>query len=135
MNRIFADTFYWVALFNARDQDSERVHSIGPKLASVRLVTTDEVLTETLNYFSDFGTYLRNKAVADVRDILLHPNIEVISCRHEAVLDGIELYEQRPDKGYSLTDCISMNICRERGISEILTHDDHFAQEGFTILL
>jgi hypothetical protein len=40
-----------------------------------------------------------------------------------------------PGKYYSLTDCISMNLMRGRGITEILTHDQHFTQEGFTILL
>ena len=36
---------------------------------------------------------------------------------------------------YSLTDCISMETMRAEGIREILTHDNHFTQEGFTILL
>jgi G:T-mismatch repair DNA endonuclease (very short patch repair protein) len=41
----------------------------------------------------------------------------------------------RPDKGYSLTDCISMETMRAEGIREILTHDNHSTQEGFAILL
>jgi predicted nucleic acid-binding protein len=48
---------------------------------------------------------------------------------------GLALYKARPDKGYSLTDCISMHAMRERGVSEIMKHDDHFRQEGFTVLL
>jgi predicted nucleic acid-binding protein len=44
-------------------------------------------------------------------------------------------YTKRPDKGYSLTDCISMLIMRQHGINEALTSDDHFTQEGFTKLL
>jgi predicted nucleic acid-binding protein len=39
------------------------------------------------------------------------------------------------DKGYSLTDCISMNVMRDRGINDVLTQDKQFAQEGFNILL
>ena len=45
------------------------------------------------------------------------------------------LYQARPDKQYSLTDCISMQAMRTEGLTEILTHDGHFTQEGFTILL
>lgn len=48
---------------------------------------------------------------------------------------GLELYHRRPDKGYSLTDCMSMAICTEQKIEQVLTHDRHFAQEGFEILL
>ncbi|MBA3599669.1 MAG: hypothetical protein H0W45_00310 [Acidobacteria bacterium] len=50
-------------------------------------------------------------------------------------MESIRFYELRPDKGYSLTDCISRNVCREREIVEILTHDNHFTQEGFQTLL
>jgi uncharacterized protein len=40
----------------------------------------------------------------------------------------------RLDKGYSLKDCISMHTMRQRGISEVLTNDRHFEQEGFRAL-
>ena len=45
----------------------------------------------------------------------------------------MSLYEQRLDKGYSLTDCISMNVMKQLNITEVLSHDKHFTQEGFTI--
>jgi len=41
----------------------------------------------------------------------------------------------RPDKGYSLVDCISMQTMRREGITDALTHDRHFEQEGFRALL
>jgi predicted nucleic acid-binding protein len=50
-------------------------------------------------------------------------------------LSGLTLYERRPDKAYSLTDCISMQTMRDHGLTEALTHDHNFEQEGFTILL
>ena len=55
--------------------------------------------------------------------------------RADLFFEGLALYGSRLDKGYSLTDCISMNAMRERGITDVLTHDDHFTQEGFNILL
>jgi uncharacterized protein len=48
---------------------------------------------------------------------------------------GLTLYDSRLDKEYSLTDCVSMEVMRSRGIREVLTHDRHFAQEGFSPLL
>jgi predicted nucleic acid-binding protein len=59
----------------------------------------------------------------------VHPQSRV------SFLSGLALYEARPDKGYSPTDCISMETMRAEGISEILTHANRFMQEGFTILL
>jgi predicted nucleic acid-binding protein len=48
---------------------------------------------------------------------------------------GIQLYDSRPDKQWSLTDCISFVVMQDRGIVEALTGDHHFEQAGFTALL
>jgi predicted nucleic acid-binding protein len=47
---------------------------------------------------------------------------------------GLELYHARPDKQYSLIDCISMEIMRREGLTDVLTNDRHFEQEGFRAL-
>jgi len=78
---------------------------------------------------------MRLKVAAFVREILLDVRVKIIPRNETTFLNALELYESRLDKGYSLTDCISMNVCRNLGITEILTHDRHFEQEGFTILL
>jgi predicted nucleic acid-binding protein len=49
--------------------------------------------------------------------------------------EAVERYNQRPDKSWGLTDCASFLIMEERGISEALTHDEHFVQAGFAALL
>lgn len=135
MNIVFADTLYWVALFNNRDQWHERALAAGASLKNARFVTTDDVLIELLNFFSERGERVRRAATARVERLFSVANTEIVSHDHETFMAGLTLYRARPDKGYSLTDCISMNIMRERGISEILTHDEHFTQEGFKVLL
>jgi uncharacterized protein len=59
----------------------------------------------------------------------------VLPQTHATFLAGLQLYERRPDKEYSLIDCTSMQAMREHGWIEVLTHDRHFGQEGFTLLL
>lgn len=104
-------------------------------LGSVRLVTTDEVLTELLAALSAGGEHIRRQAVRMVKAILDNPNVKVVPQSRDSFLKGLQLYEQRPDKGYSLTDCISMTIMKTEGLAEVLTNDHHFAQEGFTVLI
>jgi uncharacterized protein len=58
----------------------------------------------------------------------------VIPQSRESFLAGIALYDARPDKEYSLTDCISMQTMRREGLTEVLTNDRHFEQEGFRAL-
>ena len=73
-------------------------------------------------------------AAATVRDILSNPSIQVLPQTTTDFHAALALYEARPDKGYSLTDCRSMVALRHLGIQEVLTNDHHFTQEGFTIL-
>lgn len=135
MKKIFADTFYWAALLNPKDQWRPSAKSFETSNQHAKLVTTESVMTELLNYFSEFGAEMRKAVVETVRDILVDPHVTYVSSSPKVFLEALELYERRPDKGYSLTDCISMLQMRESNVDEILTHDIHFEQEGFTILL
>jgi predicted nucleic acid-binding protein len=69
-----------------------------------------------------------------VRHILSDPATQVLPQTSADFLAALALYEARPDKNCSLTDCRSMLAMRALGISEVLTNDHHFTQEGFTIL-
>jgi predicted nucleic acid-binding protein len=135
MRRVFADTFYWIALLNPRDQAHDLAVSVSKGLGAVRIVTTEEVLTEFLNFFGSRGCHLRRAAAELVDQMRADPMIDVVAQTHAGFLAGCALYQARPDKGYSLTDCISMHVMRRNGLIEVLTNDEHFAQEGFSCLL
>jgi predicted nucleic acid-binding protein len=135
MRRIFADAVYWVALAHRKDQWHQKAVQVSQQLGQVILVTTDEVLNEFLAFFSAYGPQTRTHSARTVHQLLAEPNVQVIEQSRQIFLAGLSLYENRPDKSYSLTDCISMVTMRNQGINEVLTHDAHFTQEGFTILL
>jgi predicted nucleic acid-binding protein len=131
MTALFADTFYWVALADFADGAHERALSITAERAASRIVTTDEVLTEYLTFFSTAPESLRREAAESVAGILANPVIRVIPQTRESFLAGLQLYRARPDKRYSLVDCISMQAMRKEGLTDVLTNDRHFEQEGF----
>ena len=134
MTALFADTFYWVALADFSDSAHPRALTITAERVASAIVTTDEVLGEYLTFFaSAFGT-LRRRAATSVQRILANPVIRVIPQSRTSFLAGLDLYSQRPDKGYSLVDCISMQTMRREGLPEALTNDQHFEQEGFRAL-
>jgi uncharacterized protein len=135
MRRVFADTLYWVAITHRKDQWHNAAVTVSRRLAGCHFVTTDDVLTEVLAAFCEAGPGLRQRAATLVRNLHKKPTVTVHPQSRQTFLLGLSLYETRPDKGYSLTDCISMEAMRQEGISEILTHDAHFKQEGFTVLL
>jgi len=133
--RVFADTSYWAALINPRDPWREHVLVVSQSLNSRRLVTTQEVLVELGSFFSGFGAPTRLHVIRFIRSLVEGGTVDVIPQSNASFVAGMALYEARPDKGYSLVDCISMQTMRELGISEALTHDHHFEQEGFVALL
>ena len=135
MKRVFADTSYWIAVINGRDELAGRAQEVRSSLGKVRIVTTQEVLAELLNEFSEkHGPHLRSVAVAVVRAILDAAGVDVIAQSAESFLSGFGRYEDRPDKGYSLTDCVSMNTMDDERIHQVLTADRHFQQEGYEAL-
>jgi len=135
MITVFADTVYWVATVRPNDQWKEAARRARESLGNVRLLTTDEVLTEFLASLSGGPEHVRRQAVNMVRAILDNPNVTVLPQSRDSFLGGIQLYERRPDKKYSLTDCISMNAMKSKSVDKILTNDHHFAQEGFVVLM
>jgi uncharacterized protein len=134
MKRIFIDTNHFIALLYSRDQWHDTAVNAEAANANRSLITTEDVLVELLNFFCEQGEFARRMVSEFVQAVLIDVRTEVVFRTETDFLEALDLYEARPDKGYSLTDCISMNVCRASGISEILTNDDHFRQEGFVLL-
>lgn len=130
----FADTFYWISLTNPDDAFHKRCVIFDATSPRPQIVTTDEVLVEFLTFFSGQGLHLRTRAAAVVRQVFTNRSIHVMPQSRASFQAGFELYVARPDKRYSLTDCISMQTMRRQNLTDVLTNDHHFAQEGFQIL-
>jgi predicted nucleic acid-binding protein len=128
-------TLSTLLLSSTPETNGPRAIAASELLAETKLITTEDVLVELLNFFSEYGEKARRGAAAQAERILSSASVEVLPQSHETFMAALALYKARPDKGYSLTDCISMHAMRERGIVDVLTNDDHFRQEGFTALL
>jgi predicted nucleic acid-binding protein len=103
-------------------------------LADASIVTTEEVLVELASHFSGSSAHARQATSNMIRSVLADSNVTVVPQSHESFLAGLALYEARPDKGYSLVDCVSMATMLSLAIEEALTADRHFGQEGFAVL-
>jgi predicted nucleic acid-binding protein len=135
VKRLFADTVYWIALTNSFDQYHAKAVEVSSALGNCRLFTTEAVLTEFLNALANKGPLIRSAAVKMVEAIMTNSHVTVIPQSHRTFNRSLAFYKARPDKGYSLTDSSSMLLMRERHLSEALTTDRHFEQEGFIALL
>jgi len=132
MRRVFADSLYWIAISNPRDQWHAAALQAGHGIRGAEIVTTQEVLGE---FLTAFRSTARLRTIAARRVAQIHANVVVLPQTDQSFHEGLALYQARPDKAYSHTDCISMATMRQEGIADVLTHDAHFTQEGFIILL
>ncbi|NER08847.1 MAG: type II toxin-antitoxin system VapC family toxin [Okeania sp. SIO3C4] len=135
MKRIFLDTSYLQALADERDDLHHKAITVSESNDVYVGITTEMVLTELLNALSNRGEYLRQVAIDIVETLRADPNIEIIPQTSKQFEKAMKFYQQRLDKGYSLTDCASMLVMKEESLWEIMTYDRHFMQEGFNALL
>jgi len=133
MTTVFADTYYFLALVNAKDAGHARAVAF-TKAFTGRMVTTAWVLTEMADALAS-SALGRAEFVAAWNDLHIDPDAQVIGCDDQLLAAGIQLYSQRPDKEWSLTDCVSFVVMLRDGITEALTKDRHFEQAGFVALL
>jgi predicted nucleic acid-binding protein len=134
MRQVFADTGYWIAVLDPRDELHTRAKQVSSSLGQLKLLTTEMVLAELLNFFA--GHPIRRGVVAEaVSAVMQDPNTEVVPQTSLQFLDAFGRYKLRADKEWSLTDCASFLIMEQRGITEALAYDHHFDQAGFKALL
>ncbi|MGH7135865.1 MAG: type II toxin-antitoxin system VapC family toxin [Pirellulales bacterium] len=132
MKRTFVDTYFYLALLDPRDADHERAKEISEKLEG-DTVTTQWVLTEVGDALCSAADRPRFLALLDVIDT--DGKVTVVAADASWFDRGLDLYRRRPDKEWSLTDCISFAVMEEERIREALTADVHFEQAGFIALL
>jgi uncharacterized protein len=131
MNPCFADTYYFLALLNARDDAHAQAVALATSLRRP-IVSTAWVLTELADGLA--GTAGRSVFSNFVTRFRADPRAKLVATTDVLFERGATLYRDRPDKQWSLTDCISFIVMADEGITEVLS-GDHFEQAGFTLLM
>jgi predicted nucleic acid-binding protein len=129
---VFVDTGYLLALERRTDENHRRALEHWRSLRGQglpRLVTSTYVFDEVVTYLNSRG--LHTSAVKMGKRLLESSSVELVRVGDDIFHAAFGLFEERPDKRYSLTDCVSFVLMRERGISVALAFDRHFEQEGF----
>lgn len=132
MTTVFADTFYFLALLDSRERSHVQALEFS-RDPQFRIVTTEWVLAE----FGDAYCHPldRSDFVALYRSLLGHPRVKIVPADTHLFQRGVDYFEERQDKEWSLTDCLSFVVMQDGGIAQALTGDKHFEQAGFVALL
>jgi uncharacterized protein len=132
MNALFVDSFLFFAILNPKDAAHTKAIDFS-RQHTAPLVTTTWVLTEVADGLSHSANReALKRLIAGFRAVTVN---EIVVTTDELFDQGVDLYDQRRDKQWSLTDCISFMVMKQRGIQDALTGDHHYEQAGFTALL
>ncbi|HEY0606657.1 MAG TPA: hypothetical protein VGD58_27270 [Herpetosiphonaceae bacterium] len=131
-DRLFIDTAYVQALLNPRDNYHALAQSLFSRVQAAETWITESVLTEIGNALSAIN---RQAASIYIHACYQAQNIHVVHVDTSLFKRALSLYEQRQDKTWGLTDCISFVIMNDHNLTEALTSDKHFAQAGFRVLM
>lgn len=135
IDELFLDASYAIALSVSNDQNHQKALVLADDLESnlTRLITTRAVILEIGNALSK--QRFRKAAGELLASLEEDPRVEIIEITNALYNDGLELYRERLDKEWGITDCISFVVMTDRGLASALTTDDHFRQAGFRALL
>ena len=132
MRTVFADTSFYIALLNRRDEHHRHAYQFAAEHEG-EFVTSAWVIEELADYLCDVPN--RALFLSMYEDLRHDARVTIIPLSTELFDQGIALYAARPDKNWSLTDCISFSIMERLQLREAAATDHHFTQAGFVALL
>ena len=132
---VFVDTAYAIALASPADEFHPPALALAEQLEAhgTRLLTTPAVLLEIGNALSKL--LYRQAAIQLLSSLRSDPSVEIAPLSDQLFEQALQLYAERLDKEWGLTDCVSFVVMQARGITDALTTDEHFQQAGFRALL
>ena len=132
---VFLDTSFIIALENRDDPLHQRAKELDRKLlaAGCPLMLHWGILLEIGDGYARIGR--RTKALALLAKFTHEDGYRVCPITEALFEQALVLYQDRPDKDWGLTDCVSFTLMRQEGVTEALSADAHFRQAGFMPIL
>jgi uncharacterized protein len=132
MRTVFADTSFYIALLNHRDEHHQKACQFAAEYDG-NFITSAWIIQELADYLCDVPN--RTLFLSLYEDLRNDPRVVIVPLATELFDQGIALYSARSDKNWSLTDCISFIIMGQQHLSEAAATDHHFIQAGLVALL
>ena len=137
MADLFIDTAGWGHLLD----QTQTHHALAASLyrearqQGRKLITTNYILLELIALLTSPLRMPRPNIIALIEGLKTSPYIEIVHIDVNLDAEAWQLLRQRQDKDWSLVDCSSFVVMRQRSMLEALTTDHHFEQAGFVPLL
>ena len=131
MRAIFADTSYWIALFDRKDQNHKTAVKLSVRLKASRIIVSDFIVFETITFINS-SVKNHSLAMLFLDFIYEQDNIEVVEIGTELKEKSLDIFKDYNDKYFSFTDCSSFALMASLSIKNAVSFDKHFSQIGIT---
>jgi len=131
-SKIFIGTVYPLALANGNDEYQREAVSLSHKYENSSFIITDTVLLEIGNALA---RNFKKQAIQIIENFRSSVNVEIVHLNSDLFNRAFQYFKTRLDKTWTLVDCISFEVMKEKGITDVLTVDRHFEQAGFNRLM
>jgi len=120
MKPVFLNTGYLIVLEASDDQNhaAARRHWRAFSGHLPPLLTTSLVFAEVVTFFNTRGRHA--KAVELGNMLLESPAVELVHVDESLLLRAWDWFQQYADKSFSLADCVSFVVMRQRGVERAL---------------
>lgn len=131
MNPIFVDTSAWFAVVSRRDRDHTACEQFLRENQRL-LLTTDYIVDETATLVQ--ARIDHRTAVRFIDRIQASQLVQMLYLEPHHINEALTLFRNRPDKGWSVTDCTSFAAMQLKGLDTAFALDEHFRQAGFQVV-
>jgi predicted nucleic acid-binding protein len=137
MERIFLDTSFLIAYYNADDVNHKNARDLITDMEGkmVHFFISDYILDEILTVLLiRSGKKKAIELCKTILDDIEMGNIELLWIDHLTFEKAIEIFTNFVDKEWSFTDCTSYILIKSNLIEKSASFDEHFRQFGFEVL-
>ena len=136
MRTVFVDTGAWIALSVRQDQlhPSAAAHARRLARALTPLLTTNYVMLETCTYIRYHYNHQKVLAFDTViQNLIQGGRLTIAWVTEEVHKRALDIFREYDDQLFSIADCASFVIARDRKIREVFGFDKHFLTMGFIL--
>jgi predicted nucleic acid-binding protein len=130
--KIFLDTSGLLAYLDPREPSNPK--AVSEFFTATYRLTHNLIATELVS-LAHSRNFDRNETLEFVAELGRSEDVHFFWVDAKTHDEGLALLTSRPDKDYSLCDAVSFVLMRKYNLTDALTTDKHFEQEGFTRLL
>lgn len=130
---IFIDTSAFVGIYNTDDAHAKNAALINKKIQqrNINLLTTNYVVAEALTVISQRAGKPQARSFGDY---IFSGRLPILQIDEDLQQQSYDYFKTVKQKDVSYVDCTCFVVCKQLGIKQVFSFDNHFEKHGLKLL-